>query len=221
MPSVQPVGNQATTNPITQAAGNTSLGKGDFLNLLVTQLRYQNPLGPVKDTDFVAQLAQFSSFEQLSNINTSLDNSTQLNYVLSQTIANTMATTLIGKEVVAAGNQIAHKYDSDDTLRYNLSDNAAIVEIKIYDEKGALVRTISGENLDKGMNSMTWDGKDDTGANVAAGDYTYAVTAKDENGNDDTAETRQSALSNRSATRTAWDILLSTDRRSPCRTLSK
>ena len=191
MPAVQPVGNQTTTNPITQASGNSALGKQDFLNLLVTQLRYQNPLDPVKDTDFVAQLAQFSSLEQLSSINTSLDNSTQLNYVLSQTIANTMATTLIGKEVTASGNQIAHDSDGSDTLRFNLSDNAASTEIKIYDDKGTLVRTISGESLDKGMNSVIWDGKDDTGSNVAAGNYTFAITAKDANGNDVTAETRR------------------------------
>jgi flagellar basal-body rod modification protein FlgD len=48
------------------------LGKNDFLALLAAQLQYQDPLEPVKDSDFVAQLAQFSSLEQMENMNTSI-----------------------------------------------------------------------------------------------------------------------------------------------------
>lgn len=48
------------------------LGKNEFLNLLVTQLKYQDPLNPMQSTDFSAQLAQFSSLEQLTNMNSTL-----------------------------------------------------------------------------------------------------------------------------------------------------
>lgn len=51
-----------------QAAGG-ALGKDDFLRLLVTQLRYQNPLEPMADLSFIAQLAQFGALEQMSNLN--------------------------------------------------------------------------------------------------------------------------------------------------------
>jgi flagellar basal-body rod modification protein FlgD len=191
MPSIPNVTYSDPNTATGQPAGNSKLGKDEFLNLLVTQLRYQDPMEPMKDTDFVAQLAQFSSLEQLSSINTSLDSSTQLNYVLSQTIANTMATTLIGKQIIAAGDQIGHSYNESDTLNFDLSSNAKTAEINIYDDAGTLVRTITREDLDKGMNSCTWDGKDNSGANLAAGNYTFKVTAKDDTGKDIAVETRR------------------------------
>jgi len=63
------------------------LGKTEFLNLLITQLRYQDPLNPVDDKEFIAQLAQFSSLEQMQNMN--------------NTISQTQAYALLGKKIVA------------------------------------------------------------------------------------------------------------------------
>jgi len=73
----------------TQTAANKSvLGKDDFLKMLVQQLRYQDPLNPMKGDEFATQLAQFSSVEQLNNINTSLTDSLNANYMLTQAINN-------------------------------------------------------------------------------------------------------------------------------------
>lgn len=55
----------------TQGASNSDLGKDAFLNLLVTQMRYQDPLNPTSDKDFLAQMAQFTSLEQMQNLNQS------------------------------------------------------------------------------------------------------------------------------------------------------
>lgn len=67
---------------------NTSeLGKEDFLKLLVTQLKYQDPLNPMEDKEFISQMAQFSSLEQMQNLNTSF--------------MNVKAFSMIGKEIVA------------------------------------------------------------------------------------------------------------------------
>jgi len=91
-----------------QSAGNTStssskavLDNEDFLNLLVAQLQAQDPLNPMDSTDFTAQLAQFSSLEQLQNMNESME------YLLlyQSSMNNAQAVSFIGKEIRAIGNQ--------------------------------------------------------------------------------------------------------------------
>lgn len=66
---------QQTTNQggVAPKANNKDLGKDAFLQLLTTQLRYQDPLRPMEDKDFIAQLAQFSSLEQMQNLNLSFN----------------------------------------------------------------------------------------------------------------------------------------------------
>ncbi|MCK9479795.1 MAG: flagellar hook capping protein [Firmicutes bacterium] len=66
---------------------SSSLGKDEFLKILVTQLQTQDPLNPMDDTDFIAQMAQFSTLEQISNLNSA--------FSLSQAIG------MVGKQVVA------------------------------------------------------------------------------------------------------------------------
>ncbi|BCS80466.1 flagellar hook capping FlgD N-terminal domain-containing protein [Anaerocellum diazotrophicum] len=62
-----------STQGSTASSGKNILGKQEFLNLLVTQLRYQDPLKPMEDKEFVAQLAQFSALEQMQNLNESFE----------------------------------------------------------------------------------------------------------------------------------------------------
>ena len=66
--------NTSTSTSTTATSSNSSLGKDDFLKLLVTQLQYQNPLDPMDNTEFVAQMAQFSSLEQMQNLNATMAN---------------------------------------------------------------------------------------------------------------------------------------------------
>lgn len=70
----------------TTKKSNGELGKDEFLQLLVAQMKYQDPLNPASDTEFVSQLAQFSALEQMQNLN--------------QTTMNTQAFSLVGKEVI-------------------------------------------------------------------------------------------------------------------------
>ena len=69
--------NSDTNNAITNAAGGT-MGKDQFVQLLVTEMKNQDPMNPMDGKDLAAQLAQFSSVEQLMNINTKLDNFTTM-----------------------------------------------------------------------------------------------------------------------------------------------
>jgi len=89
MTSINAVGSWQSSQTIT---GSVELGKDSFLQLLVTQLRNQDPLQPMEDKEFIAQLAQFSSLEQLQNMNANLGYFMDLN-ILHQ------ASLLVGREV--------------------------------------------------------------------------------------------------------------------------
>lgn len=76
-----------------------TLGKDDFLRLFVTQMQHQDPLNPTDSAEFTAQLAQFSSLEQLTNINGRLEDLS----MYQNSLHNTLTTTLIGRKVTYVG----------------------------------------------------------------------------------------------------------------------
>jgi len=86
----------------TSISGTSNLmGKDEFLKLFVTQMQYQDPLNPMDNTEFTAQLAQFSSLEQLTNLNS------QMTDILTyeNSLHNTISASLIGKNVTYSGDQ--------------------------------------------------------------------------------------------------------------------
>ena len=166
----------------TAATADKTLGKDDFLQLLVAKLSNQDPFNPVSDEAFIAQLAQFSSLEQLTNMNENLQLDIQWNYLLSQTISNTMATSLIGRTVKADSSMIYLETAGTANLAVNLDRDASEVTITIRDEYGNVVRTITEENLEQGDHTINWDGTNDGGVQVPGGAYTVSVSAVDTNG---------------------------------------
>ena len=170
------------TSSTVNSGGKSVMGKDDFLKLLVTQLRNQDPLSPMNGSDFAAQLAQFSSVEQLSNINSTLTQSVSANQVLTQSISNALAATFIGKEVRASTNTFSLSGTGEVKLGYTLASAADTVTVKLKDGPGVVVRTIQVHGTDKGDNTFTWDGKDDNGQSLAAGTYKFEVGAVDAKG---------------------------------------
>jgi len=164
--------NVNSSNGNLQSARTDTLGKNDFLNMMIAQLKHQDPLNPLDGTDFTAQLAQFSSLEQLSNINDQLE----LLSLYQSSLNNAQSVSLIGREVTARGDGIKVDGASAD-LTYNLSENAEKVTIKIYDEEGNFVDTLESGSQKEGENSVTWDC-----SGVVAGNYTFEVSAIDANG---------------------------------------
>jgi flagellar basal-body rod modification protein FlgD len=79
-----------------EAKDSSRLGKDEFLKLLITQLKHQDPVNPVDDKEFIAQLAQFSSLEQMQNLNTNLSD---MMMAQQQLTALGQAMQMIGREV--------------------------------------------------------------------------------------------------------------------------
>lgn len=182
------VNNSSTTNQTTTEAVKSELDKDAFLSLLVAQMQNQNPLEPMDNTEYIAQLAQFSSLEQMNNMNDLLSQSIDANYLLAQSINNTMAANYIGKEVKLSGDTIKVSGQESYTLGYNLPSDAKTVTVEIYDGDGNLVRTIENAATEEGDNTIQWDMKNSVGRKVSEGDYTYKVKAKSASGDDITAD---------------------------------
>jgi flagellar basal-body rod modification protein FlgD len=153
-----------------------TLGRDDFLQLLVTKLEHQDPLKPMEDEDFIAQLAQFSSLEQMSNIADGIESSNQWDYLQMQSMNNVMAAGFIGKDVKAEFNGVFVDYDNEPRIAFTLNQYADEVTFEIHDGAGNLVRTLTEDELEPGNHSITWDGKDERGNRAAEGYYTVSVT---------------------------------------------
>ena len=152
------------------------------MQLLVAQLQNQDPLSPMESQEFASQMAQFASLERLHSIDSRLGDALNAQLMSTQAITNTMAASLIGKEVVAAGDSLMLKNGSAN-LYFDLAAPAKEVEITIYDEEGDAIQTIWRRTLSEGENTVVWDGSDYSGNTVADDSYTYTVQATDQEGN--------------------------------------
>lgn len=183
--STSVVSNSSGTNGFDQAfgkMGNDDLGKEDFLKLLVTQFQHQDPLNPMEDKEFIAQLAQFSSLEQLMNLNESMGGLTQAtseNQLLN-------ATSFIGKTVTAEGRTISKQEGVPiTTFEYAFGDTIVAGEINVYDSNDQLVytETLGTKAGYPVTHDFDWNGKDSASGGVAPdGIYTVHVGGRNSAG---------------------------------------
>ena len=167
-----------TTNVDTQSSDPVKvLGKDDFLSLLVAQLQHQDPLSPAEGTEFTAQLAQFSSLEQLGNINDNLENME----LFQTSMTNSQAVSYIGKEITAQGNTVQLEIGRPAQCHFELDAPAALTAITVYDTSGGFVRSFETGPLSSGRQSAVWDGTDNDGNSVSPGNYRFEVQAVDAN----------------------------------------
>ncbi|HTX55334.1 MAG TPA: flagellar hook capping FlgD N-terminal domain-containing protein [Candidatus Baltobacteraceae bacterium] len=162
----------------TTSSSSSVLGKDDFLRLLMTQLKNQDPMNPMQSTDFIAQTAQFTSLEQLTNMNQLL----QQMATQSGATGAAGASSLIGKTVTVNGSPFQYDGLQQVPLTYSVPSGAATVSLQVLDASGKLVRTINLGPQTTGTYRVTFDGLGDDGGRLPAGSYQYQVATTSSTG---------------------------------------
>lgn len=178
--NVQPIDSLTrTTESLYTQESPDSVTQEDFLQMLITQLEYQDPLDPQDPAEFTSQLTQFSNLEQLMGINDSIE----ALQMLQASTNNTMAAALIGREVVYEGNTTSVSGGEAENLHFHTQVPAREAVVSVYDDSNRLVRSIRLDGAPTGTNTVQWDAVDDYGVALPDGEYRFEVSGTDMEGN--------------------------------------
>jgi flagellar basal-body rod modification protein FlgD len=162
-----------------QTSGGDELDKQAFLMLLVTQFQYQDPLNPMEDKEFVAQLAQFSALEQSMAMN---ENLTSL-LTLQQQQTAIGAANYIGREVSARGYGISLENGVSSVVQYATAEEMASGYVNILDSAtSTILATVDLGNKSASIHDFQWDGKQSNGADAPDGLYVVSFVAYNSSG---------------------------------------
>jgi len=177
------LGNYDIANKTTTPKKSNDLGQAAFLELMITQMKNQDPLSPQSNSEFVAQLAQFSSVEGLEKLNTNFSSFTG-NFMSNQAL---QASSLVGRSVSVEGTTSILGDGGIVSGSYNLPASTKDLKINISDEKGSSVASIPVGSSTSGDHTFRWDGQNievdgqllDWTPTAAAkpGTYKFEVTA--------------------------------------------
>ena len=154
------------------AASQLSATQDRFLTLLVTQLKNQDPLNPMDNSQVTSQMAQLSTVSGINQLNATVQ-ALSASMTASQSL---QATSMIGHAVLVPGNEIVMAKGSSNAA-LELSQAEDSVTVKISDAKGNVVRTLQLGAQNAGIVDFQWDGKDESGTTLADGAYTYTASA--------------------------------------------
>ena len=161
------------TEPSLVGAGD-AMGKEEFLQLLVAQLRHQDPLNPMEAQEFASQLAEFSGLEQQMRTNELLEAQVAVQADLVGGLQTSAAVSTIGHTVLAVGNTVHAAGDGSDVLTLELAADAEVT-LRLEDADGNVAYTIEAGALTAGRQQVPLEGVDE-------GSYTVTVEAAGEDG---------------------------------------
>lgn len=167
------------------------LGQDGFMKLLAHQLKNQDPMKPMDQKDFSANLAQFSQLEQLTAMNKKMEIMGQ-NAIDDKRI---QGAAFLGRKVMTAGTSLDYAGDgSDANIPFFLERPAKLAIINVVDDKNQLVARLEKENLNPGMQDVLWDGVGFDGQIAPKETYRFEVIAFDQNDQKFMGETRSEGL---------------------------
>lgn len=165
------------------AASGNELGQTAFLELMITQMENQDPLSPQENSEFIAQLAQFSSVEGLERLNSNFDSFTN-NFISNQAL---QASSLVGRYVSVPSSEAELIEGSYVGGSIELPAATTNMSMSIYNNQGALVEQIPMGAQSAGDVVFRWDGKRievngelsnwQSDNPISSGDYRFEVVA--------------------------------------------
>jgi flagellar basal-body rod modification protein FlgD len=177
--STNPVGSSTSSSSNSSSSAISSalnITPADFLTLITTQLKDQNPLQPTDPTQFLSQLEQMSQVSSMQSMQTSLSG---LQTSLQSTqMAN--GASMLGQTVLAPSTTAT--LDSSGgtvTGAVSAASGAKSVTVRVTNSSGALVNTFQVAPATSGLTNFTWNGTTSSGAAAPAGQYTIAATSSD------------------------------------------
>jgi flagellar basal-body rod modification protein FlgD len=138
-----------------------------FMQLLIAQLKNQDPLQPQENGEFLSQLAQFDTASGIKDLQDSFNNFTST----MQSNSALQASSLVGRSVMAPGGFANLETGQNVTGQIDLSSSTTKLNIEITDSAGQLVKTIPMGTQASGTVNFSWDGTDNSGNSLPAGGY--------------------------------------------------
>ena len=172
--TVSNVSNSTSAAASSTAASNQSVSEAqtNFLKLLVTQMKNQDPMNPMDNAQMTSQIAQLNTVSGINQLNTTV-----------QSLASTLqasqalqASSLLGRNVLVAGDRV-QLLQGQAVMAMDLARDADTVSVTIKDSAGKVVRTLPGGAQPAGAQNIFWDGATDAGASAADGNYSFEIQA--------------------------------------------
>ncbi len=155
------------------ASGSSELGKNEFMELMIAQLKNQNPLEPQDNGEFISQLAQFSSLEEMQSLTSTVDDVAS-QFRSSQAL---QASAMVGKTVMAPSEIGILGADGKITGSIEVPASTGGLRLSIQSMSGELVRQIDMGSSSAGIQAFSWDGKDGNGNALPQGSYRIVAEA--------------------------------------------
>ncbi|WP_434634691.1 flagellar hook assembly protein FlgD [Chromobacterium sp. CV08] len=167
---IQAVNGSSSGNTASAASAQTL--QNNFLRLLTAQLNAQDPLNPMDNSQMTSQMAQISQVSGLQTLNQTM----QQLVTAQNSTQSLMASSMIGKNVMVAGNSLPSPASGQTTQGgVVLNGPAASVQISVLDKNNNVVDSVSLPNPGAGLNTFNWDGTDGKGNALPSGNYTFQV----------------------------------------------
>ena len=155
------------TKQASSASGSNDLGRNEFMELMIAQLKNQNPLEPKGNGEFIADLAQFSSLEEMQNLSSTVD-SVVGEFRSTQAL---QASAMVGKSVMAPANLGILPEDGELEGVVNVPASTGGLRITIENASGEMVRQLDLGQASAGQQAFSWDGEDGNGNALPPGKY--------------------------------------------------